>query len=77
MKAYEVCVAMFPILGVRLRFYYDLFTVACINGLPTRENSPPNVFIESSHKHKSVCLFVLLLLLFFSFFVYFVEKGWR
>lgn len=28
---------MFPILGIRIGFYYDLFTEACIDDLPTKE----------------------------------------
>lgn len=55
---------MFPILGIRIGFYYDLFTEACICVLPSEENQP-------SPDYES---------LFFScFFVFrgFVEKSWR
>lgn len=76
MKVYEVCVAMFPILGVRIRFYYDLFTVACINGLPTEEKIVLPMY-SSSHLTSmslSVCMFVCCCCFFFVLFCVFCIK---
>lgn len=76
MKVYEVCVAMFPILGVRIGFYYDLFTEACINDLPAKEKIVLSMYLSGVVNHlTSMSLFVCLF--FILFFRYFVEKSWR
>lgn len=68
MKVYEVCVAMFPILGVRIGFYYDLFTEACINDLPAKEKIVLPMYLSGGVNHlTSMSLFVCFLF-FFSVF---------
>lgn len=59
---------MFPILGIRIGFYYDLFTEACINDLPTEEKIVLPMYLSDIVNHlMSMSLYVFSFLFFFSF----------
>lgn len=59
---------MFPILGVRIGFYYDLFTEACINDLPTKEKIVLPMYLSGVVNHlMRMSLSVFFFLLFFLF----------
>lgn len=65
---------MLPILGIRIGFYHDLFTEACISDLPTKEKIVLPVSVVVNH-----LMSMSLSVLFCSFFLFlcFVEKSWR
>lgn len=62
---------MFPILGITIGFYYDLFTEACINALPAKEK------IVLPMYRSDIVNRLMSLSGFFVCFLYFLEKSWR
>lgn len=59
---------MLPILGIRIGFYYDLFTEACISDLPTKEIVLPVSGVVIHLMSMSLSAF------FFCFFFVFCRK---